>query len=251
MALIIIGGGDNYMNLILTMAGLCSRFKKEGYKIPKYLLPWGSKSILGEILTELNKDRDFQHIYLIGNTRDEVFMPHVREIMKSIGIVNDNLILISDTKGQAETAFRAVNAIQDHASRISGPIVFHNIDTILYNRDFKRLPELLKKYNGYIDIFKSNNHNYSYVLETNDIVDSIVEKVVVSDKATSGFYGFSSAELFIEYYQPNDMYISTIFQRMIENGNKIVISQISTEEETVVLGTPSEYVSAAYLLDLR
>ena len=28
------------MNLILTMAGKYSRFKEEGYTIPKFLLPW-------------------------------------------------------------------------------------------------------------------------------------------------------------------------------------------------------------------
>ena len=44
------------MNLILTMAGRYSRFVNEGYRIPKYLLPWGNKPILSEILYELNKD---------------------------------------------------------------------------------------------------------------------------------------------------------------------------------------------------
>ena len=55
------------MNLIITMAGRYSRFVDEGYKMPKYLLPWGDKSILNEIILELNKHSDFDNIYLIAN----------------------------------------------------------------------------------------------------------------------------------------------------------------------------------------
>lgn len=31
------------MDLFLTMAGEYSRFKNEGYQIPKFLLPWGTE----------------------------------------------------------------------------------------------------------------------------------------------------------------------------------------------------------------
>ena len=57
--------GATKMNLILTMAGRYSRFINEGYKIPKYLLPWGKRSILSEILSIMNHNNTFENIYVI------------------------------------------------------------------------------------------------------------------------------------------------------------------------------------------
>ncbi len=238
------------MNLILTMAGRYTRFINEGYRIPKYLLPWGDRSILSEIILELTKGGEFENIYLVANKRDVVYMPHVRRILKSLDISEDNLFLISDTSGQTETAYQGIQSIQNTFGDIAGPIVFHNIDTILYNRSFKDLPRLLDESDGFVDIFESSNHNYSYVLTKDGIVDTIAEKIVISDNASSGLYGFKSVESFLEYYSPEELYMSHLYQKMIKNGARITVSDMHTEKDTVVLGTPSEYLTAAYILDL-
>ena len=83
------------MNLILTMAGKYSRFKEEGFKIPKFLLPWGDRSILSEILKEMSPH--FKNIYLIANKNDKDFIIHVENIMDVYNIDLKNLILIQDT----------------------------------------------------------------------------------------------------------------------------------------------------------
>jgi hypothetical protein len=238
------------MNLILTMAGRYSRFTNEGYKFPKYLLPWGKNSILYEIIIHLNKGDAFKNIYLIANKRDMIYMSHVRSIIRSLGKPVDSLFLISDTKGQAETAYLAIKKITERHGEISGPILFHNIDTILYNRNFSNLPEIMLDYDGYIDVFKSNNHAYSYVLSDKNIVKSIAEKVLISDNATSGLYGFSNSDKFLNCYDEKDLYISDIYKRMLDNGDNIVIGEISDENQTIVLGTPTEYLNSSYILDL-
>lgn len=238
------------MNLILTLAGKYQRFIDEGYKIPKYLLPWGDRTIIYEIIKELNKDKCFDNIVLVANKRDEIYMPHVRRIINSLDIPKVNLILISDTKGQVHTAYEGITQLTNMSNNNSLPVAFHNIDTILFNRDFKNLSKILEQYDGYIDVFKSNNHNYSYVLEENNIVNTIEEKIVISNYATSGFYAFSSIDIFKEYFNENDRYISELYKRMIKNQCKILISDPSTETDTLVLGTPSSYLSSLYILDL-
>ena len=141
------------MNFILTMAGRYSRFVNEGYKLPKYLLPWGNKSILNVIISELNSNSDFDNIYLIANKRDEIYMPHVRQILKALAIPIENLFLITDTKCQAETAYKAITMIEKKTGNINGNIIFHNIDTILYKRNLKDLTDILKSNDGYIDVW--------------------------------------------------------------------------------------------------
>ena len=135
--------GATKMNLIFTMAGRYSRFINEGYKIPKYLLPWGKRSILSEILSIMNHNNAFENIYLVTNKRDDIYMPHVRQILRELNIPIENLFQIDDTKGQAETAYITINKIHDRLNK--KPVVFHNIDTILYNREYSSISEILKK----------------------------------------------------------------------------------------------------------
>ncbi|WP_216178931.1 hypothetical protein [Polynucleobacter sp. 80A-SIGWE] len=239
------------MNLILTMAGQYQRFVREGYKIPKYLLPWGDRSILSTVLLELNREQAFDNIYLIANHRDEAYFPHVRSIMQAQGIPNSNLVAIHDTKGQAETAKMGVDKVSELTDSVNSPIIFHNIDTILRNRDLKAVEGILKVNAGYIDVFYANNHEYSYVLsEVSGMITDIAEKIVVSNLATSGFYGFNSINTFLKYYKPEDLYISSIYKKMIEGRESIIASREHKEVDTIVLGTPFEYMNAAstYLL---
>lgn len=233
------------MDLIITMAGKYKRFRDEGYNLPKYLLPWGRKSILETILLQLNKNNVFNDICLVASKRDEIYAPHIRDIIDGQKIPQNNLFFIEDTKSQTETAHVALTKTDP-----KGPVVFHNIDTILCNRNFLNLGSLLKKYDGIIDIFKSSNHKYSYVLTENSLVKLIKEKMVISDKATSGLYGFKSASLFRKYYNEQE-YISGLYSDMIEDECRIITTPLHSEDNTIVLGTPSEYLSNGYLLDLR
>ena len=238
------------MNLIITMAGRSMRFKNEGYKIPKYLLPWGEMPVLCKILGELTKNRDFDNVFLIANKKDDAYMPHVHKIMDKLDIPLDHLFLIDSTKSQAGDAAVGITKINARFDELKGSICFHNIDTILYNRDLWKIENLLWENDGYIDTFQSNNHSYSYVIEKDGLLVDIAEKIVISNTATSGLYGFSSAEMYLEHYD-EQQYISEVYRKMLKNGKRIRIGSRHTEMDTIVLGTPSAYSASAYILDLR
>jgi len=238
------------MNLVLTMAGKYQRFRDEGFKIPKYLLPWGPRSILGEIIYSLNgTGKCFKNIYLVVNKEDERYMPHVRSIMRSLDIPISNLFLVADTKGQAETARLSVSNIQKRFGEMRGNLVFHNIDTLLYNRSMKGISDALKSNSGYIDIFISSNHSYSYVLVQDGLVNRVAEKVVISDQATSGLYAFQDAKVFTSFYMKNDEYIIDTYQRMIDANLQVAAGYLYSENETIVLGTPTEFIDNSRVLD--
>ena len=237
------------MNLIITMAGRSMRFKDDGYKIPKYLLPWGDTPVLNKILTELTRSKSFDNVYLIANKKDIEFMPHVHKIMRTRKIPIENLFLIHSTKSQAGDASVGIKKKIKRFEILEGSICFHNIDTILYNRNFEKVKGMLLSYDGYIDTFVSNNHSYSYVVEHKGTLVNIAEKIVISDTATSGLYGFSSAYMYLKHYD-GQQYISEVYQKMLKNGCEIRIGDRHTETVTIVLGTPEAYNSASYLLDL-
>lgn len=237
------------MFLTLTMAGRYQRFTNEGYKMPKYLLPWGDRTVLGVILSELNRDKVFSDIFLVANHRDEAYMPHVRAVLRDHGIKPSNLIMSEDTSGQAETAMIGIKAIEKAHGQSAEPVVFHNIDTILLRRNLCEVRDSLKTNNGFIDIFGANNKGYSYVLtDDKKQVTEIAEKIVVSDMATSGLYGFKNTEIFKKHYSSQDIYISSIFKKMISAGESVVAGEKHKERDTIVLGTPEEYINASITL---
>lgn len=231
------------MNLILTMAGKYSRFLNDGYKIPKFLLPWGNKTILSEILNQMRDS--FDNVYMVVNEKDKNFFPHVKSIMQLYNIPLQNLIVITDTDSQSETVLMLLKKV----SNIKGSIIVHNIDTILYERDYNEIRQILKEYDGFIDVFKSNNPDYSYIIQNNKEINEVVEKVLVSEYATSGLYGFKDKNTFIDHYKNG--YISEIYNLMIVGGLKIIYNKIYDENNTVVLGTPLEYLNLSNTINYR
>ena len=237
------------MFLVLTMAGRYQRFANEGFKVPKYLLPWGERNILAVILDELNRENLFSNILLVANQRDEVYMPHVRAVMKSHNIKPENLIMTSDTSGQVETALIGVNSLEFLYGQIDQEIIFHNIDTILLHRNVDEIKKFLETNSGYIDIFGANNKDYSYVLiDKEGKVADVAEKMVVSNFATSGLYGFKNTKIFKKYALKEDVYISHVFHKMIMDGEMVAAGKRHNENETIVLGTPDEYMNASLTL---
>ena len=105
------------------------------------------------------------------------------------------------------------------------------------------------KNEGYIDIFESSNHAYSYVLIENRSVKSIAEKIVISNSASSGMYVFKDMDTFKKFYTQDMLFISDVFKHMIEKGASIATSAVHSENDTIVLGSPSEYLVKSYVLD--
>lgn len=239
------------MYLILTMAGRYSRFTNAGYKLPKYLLPWGNKTILAKILSEMKKDSSFEGIYLIANKKDMDYAPHILATMNALSIHQENLIFIADTSGQAQTAAIGIEKALSKGLPKDAGIVFHNVDTILYGRDYSQISNNLQANDAFIDIFSSHNQQYSYViLNENQLVEDLAEKKVVSELATSGMYGFKSANQFFQYYDSqSDIYITDIYKKMLLEGLKISVSPLHSEKDTVVLGTPEEYIQKSVTVD--
>jgi len=231
------------------MAGLYSRFKQAGYTTPKYLLDINEKNILGEILQGLTQKYNFETILLIANKNDYGYKSEILNTLKKFKKQNLKIEFIGNTLGQAETAWMGVTALRKCDPK-SKKVVFHNIDTILYDRDFRFIDEILDEYDGYIDIFNASTDKYSYVkCNGNGILDEIKEKIVISNMATSGLYCFSDFGEFEKIYKSasfqGEQYISFIYEKFIENGKKIFIDKNLLgkfyDKKTIILGTPEEY----------
>jgi dTDP-glucose pyrophosphorylase len=233
------------------MAGLYSRFRKEGYIIPKFLLNIHGESILEAVLKNLIKEYKFENVLLIANRKDLESKSEISNVLKSLHIKSGKVEFISDTVGQAQTAFIGIQILKKINPR-SKKVIFHNIDTILKNINFENISSILDLYDGYIDIFKANTKNFSYV-ESNEqgLVVDIKEKSVISNMATSGLYCFKDYSIYEECYikcnYEKEYYISSIYKEYLNNNKKIFVDKklidSNSIKETIILGTPIEYES--------
>lgn len=229
-------------NLVLCLAGKGSRFTEKGYATPKYLLKLqNKKSILENILSELCIGPKVQ-LKLILNNDNKKWSNEINQLLANEGY-NFELKHVSDTRGQAHTALIASEMVEN-----SKPIFFFNGDTIIKGRNLAEISEEITNncLSGTIDTFFAEDNHFSYVKVENEIVTEIKEKIVISNMATTGLYGFKNSSYYQKFYKKlrndkSEEYISDVYNKMLENKEKIKNYFYEISEDTIILGTPEEY----------
>lgn len=230
------------------MAGIYSRFRLFGSKIPKYLFPLGNGTILSKILYEINISNKDNNLYFIANRNDQLFYPILNSILQSNKIPLDQLLYIDDTSSQLETAMYASELIKKND--VNAPVCFTNIDTIMKNRKlFFTTVKSINSKNAILDTFPGNSSQYSYVhANENGIVTEVVDKNKISKSACSGLYGFGSfnemkslsEDLLISNSKAN---FTDLFNCYLKKGRRVKHILRQDRRDTIVLGTPEEYIT--------
>ena len=227
-------------NLLVPMAGLGSRFVKEGYKLPKQILNAGNKQLIDISLDCV----DLETCNLIFVVRDaHVFGFDIDEILRD-KFGNDISIVVTDglTQGSVCSCLLAKDFIQDDL-----PLIIHTLDVEF--RPKLNLQSLIDSGDdGHILTFKSNSSNYSYakINDENKVIRT-AEKKVISNDACVGIYYFKTGRIFCEYAEMmvekdlrtnNEFYISPLYNLLIDSGLTVGISKV---EKMHIFGTPKEY----------
>ncbi|HEX2838103.1 MAG TPA: hypothetical protein VHN77_08260 [Phycisphaerales bacterium] len=253
------------MNLVFCMAGLYQRFRSAGYATPKFLLPFRGKTtlehVVGEIVLSPGGRGQFGCIVFVANERDRAFSADIQRVLGSLALgsrgIKTHVAWVPDTKGQAHTASIGVDELEDAMGipSLSGPVLFHNIDTIIRGRDFHAIRIAFDSgADGYIDCIDSDAPQYSYVATSSEpgmqsVAVEIREKVVISRNATTGLYGFRSAADYRAWAKDVDyakeFYISDVYRAMLRQGRRIVINTSHAGHDTIIVGTPAEYEALA------
>ena len=184
------------------------------------------------------------------NERDKRWKRNILHISQKLKI-NFHINFIQDTQGQAETAYLATEIIKssNNSDQIKDvPLAFHNGDTILMNRDLNYINQTIyNSFDGVIDTFRSDSDNFSYIsIDSQSTVEKIVEKKVISNRATTGFYIFSNYMKYRFLYKKinkikKELYISDVYTEAINRGQKIFNIHYNDPSDTIVIGTPQEY----------
>ena len=234
---------EKKMTVIITMAGLGSRFREAGYQVPKYMIEVKGKTLFEWSMDSLLDYNPHVSKYVFVVRKEDGSGGFIRERCRQYGLTEVDIVEIDHlTDGQATTCMLAMLYCEKDA-----PVMVYNIDTYVEPYEMKYADI---SGDGHIPCFHADGEHWSFVrLDDTGKAIEVREKKRISDNCTLGAYYFSSAglyqQLYEEYYsngsrlERNEKYIAPMYNYMIEKGMKVTISTVSGEK-VHVLGTPEE-----------
>ena len=229
------------MKIIITMAGMGSRFREVGYTVPKHEIVIKDKTLFEWSLLSLIDFFDEEFIFI---TRKGAYnLEFIKEICNKLKIkkfIVKELDYLTD--GQASTAFLCDDLISEDES-----VLIYNIDT--YIKEYSILKSDIKNYDGFIPVFKANGEKWSFIkLNENNKVINVVEKIRISDLASIGLYYFKKwknyREIYLKYKEEikqnfKEVYIAPMYRYLLQDKKEIGYI-ILNEEDVYILGTPED-----------
>jgi len=232
------------------MAGLSSRFKKAGYKLPKYMLEAHGKSLFSHSVGSFKKyysDEEFLFIALnIFETRK-----FIEAECKTLGIKSYQIIILDKpTRGQAETVYQGIKKAN---IALNESLLIFNIDT--FRPDFSWPKEFdISTVDGYLETFIGNGVNWSNVLPDNKSQQTVkitAEKQKISKYCCTGLYYWRSCEVFCRIFksyrkksiselEAGEYYIAPMYNSLVSEGKDVRYSVVG-DDEVIFCGVPIEY----------
>ena len=231
------------MTIVITMAGLGSRFKKAGYQVPKYMIEAHKKTLFEWSMLSLSGFYEVENTYIFIVRKEDQASSFIHEKCKEMNLTKINVIEIDYlTDGQATTAMLGKEYWNQESE-----LMIYNIDTYVEEGEMKA-SQILG--DGFIPCFHAPGNHWSFVkLDKEDKAIEVREKERISDYCTLGAYYFRSCklyeELYNEYYSSNEnlekgeKYVAPLYNYLISKGGEVRISTVDFDK-VHVLGTPEE-----------
>ena len=236
---------DRKIDIVITMGGLGSRFRKAGYNVPKYMIEARGKTLFEWSMISLSgyhKDVD-KYIFIVMKDDNYNVEGFIKNKCLVLGL-SDYCIIRLDylTDGQATTAMLGQKYWNN-----DNALLIYNIDTYVEPGELRSVD---LHGDGFIPCFEAEGDHWSFVrLDKYGKVVEIKEKQRISNYCTIGAYYFRSCHLFMDLYNNyykndgasvnNEKYVAPLYDYLLSKGGEVFISNIDPEK-VHVLGTPEE-----------
>ncbi len=235
----------NKLDIVITMGGLGSRFRKAGYTVPKFMIEAKGKTLFEWSLISLDGYKDIveRYIFIVMKDEENDVESFIKDQCAKLGINAYHIIVLDHlTDGQATTAMMA----QEYWNAENGLLIY-NIDTYVEAGEMNS-GEL--KGDGFIPCFQAEGDHWSFVrLDEAGKVVEIKEKKRISNYCTLGAYYFKTCQLYQDLYEEyyskttelvnGEKYVAPLYDYLLTKGGGIFISDVP-EKKVHVLGTPEE-----------
>ena len=221
---------DSNVTILIPMAGLGTRFKNEGFELPKPLIKVNGKTLIEHSVTSLGIKGNYIFITRKYENPNENIL-----LSKKLKELSPNCIEItlqSPTRGAVETCLFAEKFINNDE-----PLIITNCDQIT---DWT--PEEFENFinddelDGSIVTYTSVNPKNSFAIVNNGIVQKLVEKNQVSDIALIGLHQWKKGKDFVESAKN----LQSLLKSDLDKYNKIEKDITSAKQKLKDLGLENQ-----------
>lgn len=242
------------MNVIFPMAGFGTRFLREGFTDPKPFVKVLGKTLLEWSIGSLGVDGTYHLVF-----RDDLPQHYVdlaSHIIDTLGLGDSAYMYMTPpTKGALETAMVPFK----HDIELDEPLIITNCDqytpwhvdkfaaTVAFGlREMDAV--VTTYYHEHITIGKRYPYSFIKFDEDGRRAVEVAEKLAISTHSLNGIHFWREAKTFFESATAvlenadqynTELYLSTVFNHMIQNGLKVGAYQMK-QDEFCSLGTPDE-----------
>lgn len=226
--------------LIIPCAGRSTRFPNSR---PKWSLthPYGDLMFIQSIKgLDLSKYSEVVSVFLKDDVERFNLLEGLNQSLGEIDAKTSIVLLEQPTSSQSETVAEAISALN-----IKGDILIKDCDAyftaeyasgnFVYTSNLRDVSNIKASSKSYVDVDK------------NGIIQTIVEKDVISNEFCCGGYGFSDAEKFVETYKKlkdsaeGEIYVSHIIFQQLLDGEQFITCNTSNFNDWGTLKDWNEY----------
>jgi HAD superfamily hydrolase (TIGR01509 family) len=229
---------NSFPNILIPMAGNGSRFFNAGYKDPKPLINVEGKPMIQRVVENIKIPG--KYIFIVQSEHYEKYNleSKLSNLIPGCKIIQVNGV----TDGAARTALLAKEYIDNQR-----PLVIANSDQLLDWDSSDFISQLLKDgSDGNMALFLANEEKWSYAKIKNNRIIEVAEKVVISNNASTGIYGWAKGSDYVRYAEQmidknirvnNEFYICPVYNEAIEDSKNILPMFVTKMHG---LGTPED-----------
>lgn len=231
------------LNIVIPMAGAGSRFRTQGYILPKPFIDVCGKMMIERVLDAVQLPNCH---YTLIIQKDFEIKNHTQLVNLSN---NFNVVYITVnhlTQGACCTALAAHELINNDI-----PVLFIDSDNIFKRNVIRNFVKdsFQRNLDASLLTFKSQNDCFSYAsINENGFVTQTKEKEVISNHAICGAYMFKHGRDFVKYAiemiiygdkTKSEYYMSNVYNYLIKDGYNVGIFDIA-ESDWDCVGTPEQ-----------
>jgi beta-phosphoglucomutase-like phosphatase (HAD superfamily)/dTDP-glucose pyrophosphorylase len=238
---------NSFPNILIPMAGNGSRFFNAGYKDPKPLIDVDGKPMIQRVVENIEIPGNYIFIVQAEHYKKYNLQSRLTGLIPGCKIIQVNGV----TDGAARTALLAKEHIDN-----SRPLIIANSDQILEWDSSKFIAQLLEiGVDGNMALFFANEDKWSYAKIQNNRIIGVAEKVVISNNASTGIYGWAKGSDYVKYAEQmidknirvnNEFYICPVYNEAIQDNKRILPLFVSKMHG---VGTPEDL--EAFLLKTK
>lgn len=219
------------INVLIPIAGKSMFFDENVNIFPKPLTEICGKTMIEHCMANLASIPNARFIFVLRSMYAHKY--HLDKTIRLLNPASEFIILKDDTAGMACSALFAIDYINNE-----NELIICNVDQI-FNCDLNLALRHFSDFSAGVICFPSIHPRYAYaLLDKNNCVVQVAEKVPLSKNAIAGFFYFKKGQYFIEssmqmiykeIHHEGRYYIAPCLNEMILKNQKIAAYIIRAE----------------------